>query len=81
MWDGYEHDAIGVPEDGVGVEIGGGVEPEMELLLSVAFPLAEHVGVESVGVAAQIPQELEVYLVPTRSFWRQLPKRSKKDIS
>jgi len=54
---------LGVPKDGVGVEIGRGVEPKVELLLSVAFALAKDVGVEDVRVAAQIPQELKVNLV------------------
>lgn len=60
---GHSHDALGIPEDGVGVEIGGWVEPQVELLLSVSLALAEHVGVENVGVPAQISQEFEVYLV------------------
>jgi hypothetical protein len=57
------HDVLGVPEDGVGVEIGGGVEPEAELLLPLALPLREHVGVQRVGLARHVAQELEVDLV------------------
>lgn len=58
------HDAVGVPEDGIGVEISSGVEPEIELLLSVAFALTEHIGVENVWFPTHIPQKLKVYLVP-----------------
>ena len=65
----YLHNVLGIPEDRVGVEIGSGVEPEMELLLSVAFALAEDVGVKSVRFTGRVSQELEVYLVPCRPFW------------
>ncbi|CAN1123113.1 hypothetical protein LINPERPRIM_LOCUS3060 [Linum perenne] len=34
-----------------GVEIGGGVEPEIELLLFVSFALSEDVGVDKVGIS------------------------------
>ena len=54
------------------MEIGGWVEPQVELLLSVSLALAEHVGVENVGVSAQISQEFEVYLVVGCSLRRQL---------
>ena len=42
------------------MEISCGVEPEMELLLSVALSLSEHIGVESVRLAGCISQELEI---------------------
>ena len=62
------HNVLGIPEDRVGVEIGSRVEPEMELLLSVAFALAEDVGVKSVRFTGRVSQELKVYLVPCRPF-------------
>ena len=60
-------DVLGIPKDGVGVEIIGGVEPEMELLLSIPFPLSEHIGVNGVRVAAKVAQKLKINLIPRRS--------------
>jgi hypothetical protein len=62
------HNALGIPKNGIGVKISSWVKPEIELLLSVALALAEDIGVKDVRIATQIPQELEVYLVPCRSF-------------
>jgi hypothetical protein len=64
---GHAHDVEWVPEDGVGVELGGGVEPEHELLLALALAVAEDVGVQEVGLAAHVAQELEVHLVMPRT--------------
>ena len=63
----YVHDVEWVPEDGVGVEVGGGVEPEHELLLALALAVAEDVGVQEVGLAAHVAQELKVHLVVPRA--------------
>jgi hypothetical protein len=52
-----------VPEDGVVVEVGGGVEPRPELHLLVAQAVREGVGVEGVGLPGLVAQELEVDLV------------------
>ena len=52
-----------VPEDGVGVEVLGGIKPEMELHLSVPLPLGEHIGVERVRVSTEVSKELEVDLI------------------
>jgi hypothetical protein len=52
-----------IPEDGIGVEILGWIEPELELHLSVSLSLREHICVERVWISAKIPQELEIYLV------------------
>lgn len=54
---------LGLPYDGVSVEVSGGVEPEVELLLSVSFALGKHVCVENVGVAAHVSQEFKINLV------------------
>ena len=59
----YEHDTVRVPENGVSVELLGGVEPEAQLLLSVAFAVDEDVGVHRVRLATYVPQELHVYLI------------------
>uniref|UniRef100_J3MH65 Uncharacterized protein n=1 Tax=Oryza brachyantha TaxID=4533 RepID=J3MH65_ORYBR len=64
---GNLHDVVWVPEDGVGVEVGGGVEPEHELLLALALAVAEDVGVQQVRLAAGVAQELEVHLVVPRA--------------
>ncbi|KAG6531446.1 hypothetical protein ZIOFF_005253 [Zingiber officinale] len=41
-----------IPEDGIGVEVLGGVKPELELHFPVAFALREHIGRKSVREAA-----------------------------
>jgi hypothetical protein len=62
-----EDDVVRVPEDGVGVEVRRGVEPQHELLLPLAPAVAEDVGVQEVRLAARVAQELEVHLVVTRA--------------
>ena len=54
---------MGIPEDGICVKVGSGIEPEVELLLSVALPLAEHIGVKNVRITTEVPQEFKVYLI------------------
>lgn len=63
------HDVLGLPDDGVSVEVSSGVEPEVELLLSVPFALGKDVCVENVGVTAHVPQELEIYLIMSWPLW------------
>ena len=58
-----EDDVLVVPDDGVGVEVGGRVEPEVELVLLLAVAVGPHVGVEHDGVAAGVAHELHVDLV------------------
>jgi hypothetical protein len=58
------HNALWIPKDGISVKISSWIKPEIELLLSVTLALAEYIGVKDVRIATQIPQELEVYLVP-----------------
>ncbi len=63
-----EDDVVGVPEDGVVVEVGGGVEPEVEAHLAaddaaVAGAADVDVGLEGVGLAGDGAQELHVDLV------------------
>lgn len=62
------HDALGVPKNGVGVEVSRGVEPEVELLLSVAFALSKNICVNNIRFAAYVAQEFVVYLIPQRPF-------------
>lgn len=58
------------------MEVFAGIEPEVELLLSLPFPVHEDVGVECVRLPADVPQELEVDLVVGRPLRRQLPDGS-----
>ena len=46
----YLHNALRIPEDGIGMKIGSKVKPEVKLLLSVTFAICEHIGVQSVRV-------------------------------
>lgn len=71
------HDALRVPQDGVGVEVLGGVEPEIELLFSVTFSLREYVRVEDVWVATQVTKKLEVDFVVRRTQRRKLRTEKK----
>jgi hypothetical protein len=73
----YLHDVLLAPDDGVSVEVSCGVKPEIELLLSVSLPLSEHISVQNVRVAAEVPQELEVDLVMCCSLRRQLHEKKK----
>jgi hypothetical protein len=58
-----EDDVLGVPDDGVLVEVCGGVEPEVELVLLLAVAAGPHVGVEHRRRAARVAHELHVDLV------------------
>ena len=64
------HNALRIPKDGIGMKICSWVKPEIELLLSVAFSLAEDISVKDVRITAKISQELKVYLIPCWSFRR-----------
>lgn len=57
-----------LPNDGVSVEVPGGVKPEIELLLSVSFALSEDIGVKNIRVTAKVSQKFEVYLIVGRSL-------------
>ena len=54
---------LGIPEDGIGMEISSWVEPEVELLLSVSLALAEYVSVKNVWITTEISQEFKVDFV------------------
>jgi len=58
-----EDDVGRVPDDGVGVVVGGRVEPQVELVLLLAVAVGPHVGVEHHGLAAGVAHELHVDLV------------------
>ena len=58
------HNALRIPKDRIGMKICSWVKPEIELLLSVAFALAEDISVKDVRITAKISQELKVYLIP-----------------
>lgn len=56
-------DVLRGPDDGVGVEVGGGVEPEVELLLFAAGAIGEDVGVQRVRLPGDVAEELQVHLI------------------
>jgi hypothetical protein len=58
-----EDDVVRGPDDGVLVEVGGRVEPQVELVLLLPVPARPHVGVEHHGVARRVAHELHVDLV------------------
>ena len=58
-----EEDVDGVPDDGVGVVVGGRVEPQVELVLLLAVAAGPHVGVEHHRLPARVAHELHVDLV------------------
>jgi hypothetical protein len=62
----YSQDVLGVPLDGVGVVVGGGVEREVELLLPAADAVDEDVGVERDWLPGFVAEELQVDLVVIR---------------
>jgi hypothetical protein len=68
-----EEDVLRVPDDGVGVVVGRGVEPQVELVLLLAVAVGPHVGVEHHRLAAGVAHELHVDLVaPVVSAGRKL---------
>lgn len=52
-----------LPDDGVSVEVSGGVKPEIELLLPIAFALSVDIGVKNIRVTAYISQELKINFI------------------
>lgn len=74
------HYLFGIPKEGVGVKIFGGVEPQVELLLPVAFPLSEHIGVDYIWISTKVSKKFEVYLVPYRSLRFKLHQNQSHDM-
>lgn len=62
------HELVGVPEDFVVVEVGGGVEPQVQPLLPVALPVDDEVGLEGHGPAGLVAQELKIDFVVAAIF-------------
>lgn len=60
------------------MEVLGRVEPEVDPLLPVALPSGEHIGLEDVGLATPVPQELKVDLVVLRVLRRELSGKNPK---
>lgn len=48
----YLHNMFRIPENRVGVKISSGVEPEVELLLSVTFALCINISVNNIRITA-----------------------------
>jgi hypothetical protein len=57
------HDLIRVPQDAIAVEISTGVEPQVDPLLPASKATGEHIGLQDVGLAGCVAEELEVKLV------------------
>jgi hypothetical protein len=72
----HEHHLAGVPEHGVGVEVGGGVEPQVDALLPVAHAVDVQVRLHEVRLAGHVAKELEVELVVLVPGRRQLQMKS-----
>lgn len=53
-----------IPKNRIVVELSCGIEPKVKLLLSITFALSVNVSVKYVRISTNIPQELEIYLVP-----------------
>lgn len=73
------HDMSRIPKDWIDVEISSGVEPEIDLLLSVSFSLGVDICMDNVRLTTEVAQKLEVYLIPTRSLGTQLQAAKFKD--
>lgn len=52
-----------VPEDRVGVEVLGGVKPEVESLFPVTHPIHIHVGLDRVRFPSGVAQKLKIKFV------------------
>lgn len=59
----YLHDAMGVPDNGIVVEILCRIKPKMELLFFISYSLTKHIGMEGVGVSSRVAQKLYVDLI------------------
>lgn len=53
-----------VPENAVVVVVFGGIEPEVDPLLSVALSLREYIGLENVRLTGHVAQKFEIQLTP-----------------
>lgn len=54
------------------MKISSGIKPQAELLLFLSFSLSVYISVKGVRIAAEVAQELEIYLVVVRSIRTQL---------
>lgn len=67
-----------IPEDGVSVEVSGGIEPQIDTLFSVALSVSVDVCLNCVWLSTAVSQELEIQLVPNRvSVGVHLPQKTK----
>lgn len=62
------HDALRIPQDGIGVEVLGRVEPQIELLLPVTLSLCVHIGVDNIRIPTKVTKEFKINLIPCRSL-------------
>lgn len=60
------HNELAVPSNSVSVKGRGGVEPQINPLLSVAFSVSVNISLHRYRLPTPIPQELEIELVANR---------------
>ncbi|PKA51389.1 hypothetical protein AXF42_Ash002754 [Apostasia shenzhenica] len=66
----FLHYVAWIPQDRVRVESRRGIEPRIELHLSVPLTLRVNVCVDDVRIAGEVSEELEVDLIVCRSYGR-----------
>lgn len=57
------HNLALIPHECVGVEVLGGVEPEVQSLFSVAHTIDINIGLNQVGLPSGVAQELEIKFI------------------
>ena len=57
------HDLVPVPQNAVTVMLGSGIKPKVDPLLPAADTFGIYIGLQNVGLARRVAQELEVQLV------------------
>ena len=62
MREGLHYEVL-VPEKGIGVEVGGWVEPKRDALLTVALAFGKHIRLQDIWFPGVVAQEFKVHLV------------------
>ncbi|KAG6544931.1 hypothetical protein Mapa_013623 [Marchantia paleacea] len=75
------HDLVVVPQDGVGVELLGRVEPQEDSLLTSSVSVGINVGLKNDGLPGLVTEELEIEFVVVLGHRVQLLRRRKVRIA